>query len=125
MNSNIFYSGLGFNLCLFLYMKTLPSEHLWKHKTSNPPIQNGSPPGSVCHFPTEERLLTEVSPPCHFHSSFAARQAGAFPTNHSNFQSVNFQKWNFGQKNTTCHISRNSDPVNICIVATYQEISMS
>lgn len=98
MNANTFYSNLVFNLCLFLYVKALPLDNFWKHRTSNPPTQNGNPPWSACHFPTEDRLLKEVSTPCHFHLSLAASQAGALPINPSIFQSVHFQKWNFGQK---------------------------
>ena len=70
------------NLCLFLPVKALPLDYFWKHRTSNPPMQNGNPPGSACHF----------------HLAFAASQAGALPINPSIFQSVHFQKWNFGQK---------------------------
>lgn len=98
MNANTFYSSLVFNLCLFLYVKALPLDNFWKHRTLNLPTQNRNASGSACHFPTEDRLLKEVSAPCHFHLAFAACQAGALPTNPSIFQSVHFQIWNFGQK---------------------------
>ena len=125
MNANTFCISFSFNLCFFLYVKALPLDNFWKHRTLNPLMQNGNPPGSACHFPTEHRLPKEVSTPCHFHSSFAASQAAALPINPSNSQPVDFQKWNSGKKNTTSDISRNSELVNVCIVATYREVLTS
>lgn len=105
MNANTFYSCLVFNLCIFLYMKASASINFWEHRMSNTPMQYRNASGSASHI-SQDRLLEEVSAPCHFHPAFAAGQAGALPINPSIFQSVHLQIWNFGQKKPQLPISQ-------------------